>query len=123
MRNRHLLLLVAAGLASLSALAHADQILDRTITISADRVTAHTVRGVTSVAARGGMVETRAGRPALPWISERVDLPDGMRIANVEVLDVRVSPIADAVRVPSAAVPRPGLEPDALTPEDPRWFH
>src|SRR5262249_3614359 len=84
--------------------------LDRDVRIDPARVSLSAAKGVTFVEARGGTHEYTAGRPDLPWISERVDLPAGMRITGVEVGDVGTQGLADGVGVAPSASARPGAE-------------
>jgi hypothetical protein len=76
--------------------------------------------GVTEVGWRGAMPEFRAGRPDLPWIGERVELPAGTRVGRVEVMAVETAPVAEGVRLPAARVPSPGLGPIERSAFDPR---
>jgi hypothetical protein len=79
--------------------------------------------GRTHVEFAGAAREVRPGMPDLPWIGERIDLPDGFRVAKVEVLELDTEPLAGSVRLPSTNVMRPGLTPDdERTPEDPAAF-
>src|SRR5262249_14356391 len=83
----------------------------RDVRIDPARVSLSAAKGVTFVEARGGTHEYTAGRPDLPWISERVDLPAGMRITGVEGVDVGTPGLADGVRWAPALSARPGAAP------------
>src|SRR5262249_35001018 len=99
----------ALGLALLAAHGSALALtLDREVRIDPARISVSIVRGVAAVEARGGTREFVAGRPDLPWISERVDLPEGMKLTAVSVVSARTEVIADGVRVPPALSARPG---------------
>ncbi|MGH7742254.1 MAG: C25 family cysteine peptidase, partial [Candidatus Eiseniibacteriota bacterium] len=63
--------------------------------------------GATEARLRGGQAEVRAGYPDLPWISERIELPDGQRIARIDVLSIDSAPLAAGVRMASAIRPQP----------------
>src|SRR4249920_551549 len=104
----------AAGVAMLLLLAgavpsHAATTIEREFRFAPERIRLTAHGDETEITATGGMREFRAGRPDLPWIGQRVELPLGMRVASIEVLELRTEPLAARVRVPSAAVPRPGL--------------
>jgi len=85
--------------------------LEREVRIDPKRVSVSVANGIASVEARGGTREYTPGRPDLPWISERVDLPAGMKLTSVEVIAAETQPLADAVRVPPALSSRPGSTP------------
>ena len=97
--------------------------LEREVRIDPARVSVSIAQGVASVEARGAATrEYRAGQPDLPWISERVDLPAGMKLTRVEVLAVETQPLADGVRVPPALSSRPGSAPGERSLEDAAVF-
>jgi len=99
-------LLVAAAVQNAFALT-----LERQVRIDPARVSVSITNGVASVEARGGTREYTPGRPDLPWISERVDLPAGMKLTRVEVLGADTQPMADGVRVLPAFSSRTGAVP------------
>ncbi|MEY4069413.1 MAG: hypothetical protein RL721_27 [Candidatus Eisenbacteria bacterium] len=92
--------------------------LERVVTFDPARLQVSTDRGLTRVGFKGGMHEFAAGRPDLPWVSERVDLPAGMRIERVEVLGLETEPLREAVRIAAAPVLRPGAGPEERTEAD-----
>ncbi|MFM8559588.1 MAG: hypothetical protein ACKOC6_08310, partial [bacterium] len=92
--------------------------IERVVTFDPARLQVTTDRGRTRVSAAGGMPEFGAGRPDLPWVSERVDLPAGMRIERVEVVGLETAPLREAVRVAAAPVLRPGAGPEERTEAD-----
>jgi hypothetical protein len=109
MRARFLVLLVAvvsAAAQNASALT-----LEREVRIDPARVSVSIANGVASVEVRGATRESGAGRPDLPWISERVDLPAGMKLTRVEVLGAETQPMADGVRVLPALSAKTGAVP------------
>ncbi len=113
-----LLAIVVAALASpASALT-----LERDLRLDPARVKLSSVNGAVSVEARGGTHEYSAGRPDLPWIAERVDLPAGMKVTSVEVVAVETELLADGVKVAPALSARSGAAPGARSAEDARYY-
>ena len=110
MRARLLIPLVAMMVSAVAQNAFA-LTLEREVRIDPARVSVSIANGVASVDARGATREYTAGRPDLPWISERVDLPDGMKLTQVEVLGVTTQPMADGVRVLPALSAKTGAAP------------
>ena len=110
MRARFILPLAALVV---SAAAHdaAALTLDREVRIDPRRVTVSIAKGVATVEATGATRDYSAGRPDLPWIAERVDLPAGMRLTRVEVIAAETQPLADAVRVLPALSAKTGALP------------
>src|SRR5437763_1341015 len=112
------LALVLAALASpASALT-----LERDFRIDPARLVVSTANGVTAVDARGGTHEYATGRPDLPWIAERIDLPAGMKVTNVEVVSAATELVRDGVRVAPARSSRPGAADGERTAADARVF-
>jgi hypothetical protein len=91
------LLLLAAHAGTAGAAA-----LEREFTFAPDQVTLVSHDGATEVRFRGGQAEERSGRPDLPWVSERVELPDGQRVARIEIVSLEGAPLASGVRIPTA---------------------
>src|SRR5262249_43810360 len=96
--------------------------LDREFRIDPARLQISTANGVTSVDVRGGTHEFAAGRPDLPWVAERVDLPAGMKVTGVEVLSSTTELLRAAVRLAPALSPRPGAGENERTTADARVF-
>jgi hypothetical protein len=96
--------------------------LEREIRLDPARVRIGARHGVTTVEAVGGTHEYAPGRPDLPWVSERVDLPSGMKVTAVEVLEVATEPGVQAARLATAPVVRPGAGPLERTAEDARYY-
>ena len=90
--------------------------LERDFTFTPDQFVVATHDSVTEVRLRGGRGEDRAGYPDLPWISERVELPDGQRVARIEIESVEVAPLATGARIASAVLTQPGTLAIERTP-------
>src|SRR5262245_59024000 len=109
------LLLVSGG-----RTARAETFLEREFSLDPARVRVVRGGGLRQVSVPEGMPEFRAGRPDLPWISQRIELPAGVRVKAVEVLSIDSRPLTEAGRLPSAIHPTPGLgkvertEPDRV---------
>lgn len=78
--------------------------------------------GWTAVDYSGAQRETRAGRPDLPQLSERVELPPGMKVVAMEVTDFATRSVASGAHVAPAIVERPGLGPIERSKPDPAIF-
>src|SRR5262245_6940420 len=113
-----LLLLCSALAMSVCVPAASALTLERDLRLDPNRVRVQTAQGVTVVEAVGGTHEFTSGRPDLPWISERVDLPAGTRLTGVEVLSVETERMGTGLRLATARVARPGAAPGERTPED-----
>ena len=96
--------------------------LERDITIDPNSLTLSADGDRTVVHARRAGAETRAGRPDVPWISERVVLPDGQRVSGIEVTSVETAPLLDHALLASAIRSQPGLGPIERTEPDPAYF-
>ncbi len=121
MRRRTLASLVALALIALASTASALTI-DRTLTIDAARVRVSSANGLTMIDAVGGTHEFTSGRPDLPWMSERVDLPAGMKVTGVEVVSFQSELLRDGVRVAPAPATRPDAGPGERTAPDARAY-
>lgn len=114
---------VLAGLLLTTAdAARAATVIEKEFRYDATRVRVAQRDGYTSVEAKGSMREFRPGRPDLPWVSERIDLPAGMRAVSVEVTDVETGLLAHGALVAPAMVVSPGLGPVERTKPDARFF-
>ncbi len=78
--------------------------------------------GIIDVERPGATREFRPGRPDLPIVSERIDLPAGMRVASIRVIDLVTAPLANRVEVPSAVIVKPGLGETERTRRSPEFF-
>ncbi|MBI5710352.1 MAG: VCBS repeat-containing protein [Candidatus Eisenbacteria bacterium] len=78
--------------------------------------------GTTAVEMPGAIHEFTAGRPDLPQQGEVLELPAGMRVTAVEVVTLETAPLAAGVRMASAIVTRPGVEPVERSAPDPAWY-
>ncbi len=106
------LVLVASGAA-------ASTTLERDFNFSPEQIQIKQTAGATSVSFKGAVPSIDAGRPELPWVSEFVDVPQGMQIASVEAVEVQTQSLASGVRLPSAWAARPdaGGEATRSTPD------
>jgi hypothetical protein len=120
MRPRFVLLPALALLACATAAAAAT--LERDVRFDAARLRVTTSKGEVALEARGGTHEFTPGRPDLPWLSERVDLPAGVKVTGVEVLAVETELLRESVRVASAPVAKPGAGPLERTASDARFY-
>lgn len=78
--------------------------------------------GTTQVGMRSATREYTAGRPDLPLVGERVELPPGQRLAAVELVGLETAPLAQGVRLPSAMLMRPGVDSLERSAPDPAIF-
>lgn len=115
--------ILAAVLISCATAAQASVTLERDFSYDAQRVKLTQKEGYSYVAAKTAMRELAAGRPDLPWLSERVELPQGMEVTSVEVVDVQAEALASGAHLPSAEVPHPGLGPIERSKPDPAYFN
>jgi hypothetical protein len=124
MRTRtHITAGLLAGLVAIVTPAlGASAALEREFRYDRSRASLTSVGGRTEVTFAGALRDPAPGRPDLPRLSERVPLPDGQWVVGVEVIALETEPLADAVRLPSTLVTRPGLEAPERTPEDPVAF-
>ncbi|MBI1799868.1 MAG: VCBS repeat-containing protein [Candidatus Eisenbacteria bacterium] len=111
---------IAALLAGAS-FAHAAT-LEREFDYGPERLALASRGGNVEVTASRGLGELRAGRPDLPWVSERIELPDGQRIARIEVIALETSGLSEHVRLASAVKQQPGGGPIERTEPDPAYF-
>ena len=96
--------------------------LELEIRFGPERFSLTTQGDLTEVHVTGAMQDLTAGRPALPWVSELIELPLGTRVAGVEVTGLETAPLAEGVRLPSTVVPKPGLGPIERSTPDPAYF-
>ena len=78
--------------------------------------------GTTQVGMNSATREYTAGRPDLPLVGERVELPLGLRLAAVEIVGLETAPLAQGVRLPSAMLMRPGVDSLERSAPDPAIF-
>ena len=78
--------------------------------------------GTTRVTLRGAAREEAAGHPDLPLIGERIELPVGLRLAEVRVVGLETASLASGVRVPSAERPRRDGDGVERTAPDPAVY-
>lgn len=97
-------------------------VVEREFRYDPSRVRVTNRDGYTFVDASGATREFRAGRPDLPWFSERIDLPEGARVTAVEVLGVDTEVAARGARLAPAIEPTPGLGPVSRSRPDAAYF-
>jgi uncharacterized repeat protein (TIGR01451 family) len=113
---------LASLLLTTAGVARSATVLEREFRYDVHRVRVTSREGYTFVDATGGTREFRAGRPDLPWVSERIDIPAGQRVTGVEVLGVETATLARGARLAPALVASPGLGPSERTRPDARFF-
>jgi hypothetical protein len=117
MKALPVVVLLAAAFAA--ATANAATSIERTFRYTDDRFTlTRTNDGVVVKMTGDAMREFAPGQPDLPMVSEIVDVPDGMRVANVDVVALDSRPWQTGVRVLPAVVVKPGLTPEERTAPD-----
>jgi len=121
MRLRPIAFAVAV-LSCLAIRANASVTIDRTFGYDNGRIHVVQRQGYTRVDLPGAAVETRAGRPEVPWVSERVDLPPGQRVVAVEVTGVQTRLLATGAQLAPALVPTPGFAAEERSKPDPLYF-
>jgi hypothetical protein len=122
MRHRSIALLALSLATCWAGPASATQFIERLFSYDARRVHVANREGYSFVDLAGAAREQRAGRPDLPYLAERVELPEGMQVTAVEVLSVESTPIATGARLAPAVVPTPGLGPVERSRPDARYF-
>src|SRR5439155_1609936 len=80
----------------------ATTLLEREFTFPAERFSLSARNGETLIEYRGASREFTAGRPDLPWMGELVEVPAGLKLVRVEVLDLQSAPLAASARIPRA---------------------
>jgi hypothetical protein len=78
--------------------------------------------GTTLVGMNGASREYTAGRPDQPLVGERIELPEGMQVAGVEIVSLETASLAHGVRLPSAEILHHGLEQLERSAADPAVF-
>ncbi len=96
--------------------------LEREFRFAQERVRLTDRGAITQVEFEGGAAEDAAGLPDLPWISQRVDLPEGQRVSSVEVISIETELLRARAALPSAVIPKPGLGPIERSTPDPERF-
>jgi len=112
-----LLLLTVAVTSPASALT-----IERTLRPEPSRLRLATTNGVTTPGQPNGVPIGTAGRPDLPWIAERVDLPAGMKVTAVEVVGVQTELLQESARVATAPSTRALASVNERTTEDPAIY-
>ena len=107
----------------LTGVAPASTILEREFRYGPERFAlARLADGTTVVEMPGAIHEFTPGRPDLPQRGEPLELPAGMRVAQVEVVALETAPLGAGVRMASAIVARPGVEPVERSAPDPAFY-
>src|SRR5690242_6066714 len=97
--------------AALAASAHADATLERDFVFTREQVHVVDRAGTTEVTLDRGIAETTSGLPDLPALQQRVPLPEGLRVASIEVIALETEPLGVHPRVATSIVPTHGLGP------------
>jgi len=97
-------------------------LLDREIRFGPDRVRLEYRDGHVGLSTPGSTFEWRSGRPELPWFGERVDLPAGVRVSNVEIVTLETQTVAENVKMPSSRIPQPNSDAVVRSAPDPAYF-
>jgi hypothetical protein len=126
-KSGSLILSILLGLTSWSVAvpdaALASTTIEREFSYSQDRLDlTRNADGTTQVGMSSAMREYTAGRPDLPLVGERVELPPGLRLAAVEIVGLVTAPLAQDVRLPSAMLMRPGMDSLERSVPDPAIF-
>ena len=117
------LLLLATSAAPAASAPAAPATLEREFRYDASRFSVTQKNGEALVDMKGAATrEFTAGRPDLPVLSEMIELPPGVRVTGVEVTSVGTELLAPALRIPTAAKAKPGLEPIERTAADPAYY-
>src|SRR6185295_18821350 len=93
--------------------------LEREFRYASDRFSLTEKAGVTDVQVTGAADDFTAGRPALPWLGEIVEIPVGTRVSRIEVIGLETAPLASSVKLASTVIPKPGLGPTERSAPDP----
>src|SRR5437899_1966405 len=124
--NRRNAAVARVGIACLLALASASAVsaatIEREFRYPPNRFHVDRARGIVDVDLPGAVREFRPGRPDLPAAAEIVDVPDGMRVAGVRVVDFATVPLAPQIRLLSSMVMKHGLGAIERTAPDPAFF-
>ncbi|MEO5988213.1 MAG: C25 family cysteine peptidase [Candidatus Eisenbacteria bacterium] len=122
MRLRSIATLVLGILILVVPTAYATSFLEHALTLDPARVSVTQSGGFTVVEAKGSMREFAPGHPDLPWLSERIDIPQGARVTSVEVIDVTTAILAEGARLQASIAPQPGLGPIIRTEPAAAYF-
>src|SRR5438093_2721335 len=82
--------------------------LTREFTFTPDLLHLDAHNGFTDLRVDGAAPSVDVGMPELPWLSKFVDLPAGMQVASLEIVDAAFEPVAQGVRLESAWAVLPG---------------
>lgn len=122
MRLRSIATIFLGGLILLAPSARAASSIEHEWNLDPARVSVTQRGGFTVVDAKGAMREFAPGRPDLPWLSERIDIPAGTRVTSVEVVNLVTAPLASDAVLQSSIAPQPGLGPVVRTPATAAYF-
>ena len=114
-------LIVAVVALATAGFAHAASI-DHEFVYSAGDISLSDQQGWTSVEMRGAVNELTPGRPDLPVVYERIELPPGTRVTGLEVLGVETAALGVAARVAPALVIKPYIDDGSRTDPDPAIY-
>src|SRR5262245_17757183 len=121
-RNSTVVLIgILCALALIPAAVQAAEI-QRDFNFPAQQIHVNAAAGIVDLDLPGAMREFRAGRPDLPSVVQVVDVPEGMRVAGVRVVDLRTEPLASGIKLATAARVKPGLGTVERKAPDPAYF-
>jgi hypothetical protein len=106
----------------LATSALAAPILTREFTFAPDLLHLDAHDGFTDIRVDGAAPSVDFGMPELPWLSRFVDLPAGMQVASLEIVDTAFEPVAQGVRLESAWTVLPGASNPTRSAPDPWAF-
>jgi hypothetical protein len=96
--------------------------IERDFTYGPERFRLHERDGLTEVRVPGAGRDFEAGRPDLPVLGERIELPGRARVTAVEVVSLETALLARKASIGTAVVPKPGLEPLERSAPDPEYY-
>ncbi|HYM81388.1 MAG TPA: C25 family cysteine peptidase [Candidatus Limnocylindria bacterium] len=116
-------LLALAATCAAATLEASPTTLEREFSYPAERFSLVPAGGTVDVRVAGeSSREFTPGRPDLPMLAEAIEIPAGMRVTGVEVVNVDAELWERSIRVPPAVRIRPGITPIERTAADPAVY-